>query len=391
MSTTSGVTLADLDTDPYQVYALLRREEPVSWVPGLGQWLVTSWRDVSRALSDPELFTTDIPESPMIRLCGGTPMLLREGADHQDIREAFIHDYEPHRVNDYVDTIVRPTAERIADGLAAAGRAELAGEYFEPIAVQAGATLLGIGPAGAGTLRRWGNALARVANNFGRDPEIDAEAALVMADDAAVSPVIARLRAQPDESVISHLLYSHRPASDSRADDDVVPVLKHIAMSVIEPGWLAGWTLIALWAHPGQCDEVKGNRGLLGAAVYEALRWSAPVGALDRRTTQPVTVGGKDIPAGAMLAVSIASANRDEAAFPDAAVFDVHRDVRTHLGFGTGPHHCPAFSFVTAIARTALDVLFDRMPDARPAPGWRAEPHGWKLRLPGPLNVVWQP
>jgi cytochrome P450 len=89
--------------------------------------------------------------------------------------------------------------------------------------------------------------------------------------------------------------------------------------------------------------------------------------------------------------VSIASANRDETVFPDADEFDIHRTVRTHLGLGAGPHHCPAFSFVPAVARTALDVLFDRFPGLRPAPRWRAQPHGWKLRLPGPIDVVWEP
>ena len=385
----SGVSLAELDVDPYPIYDRLRREEPVSWIPELGQWLVTGCREVGRVLSEPELFTTDIPESPMIRFCGGTPMLLREGDDHQDIREAFIHDYDPHRVNDYVDTIVRPHAEKVADSVFPAGRAELVCDYFEPIAALSEATLLGIGPAGADTLRRWGNGLARAAVNFTHDHDTDADAVAVMADVGSVSPVIARLRTQPDESVISHLIHANRAVDDSRADGDVLPVLKHIAMSVIEPGWLAGWTLLALLDHPDQFAEVRGNRWLLGAAVYEGLRWSSPVGVLSRRTTRPVSLAGQDLPADAMLAVSIASANRDESVFSNADRFDVHRTVRTHLGFGTGPHHCPAFAFVPAIARTALDVLLDRMPDVRPVSGWSASPHGWKLRLPGPINMVW--
>jgi cytochrome P450 len=384
-----GVTLAELDVDPYPAYARLRDTEPVTWLPEARQWLVTRWDDVHAVLSDPVRFTTDQPRSPMIGLCGGTPLLLREGAGHRDVREAFQHDHDPHRVCDYVDTIARPAAGAAAADLVAAGRADLAADYFEPISVGAEATLLGLGAGGAATLRRWGNALAAVANNFGRDPGVEPAAAGVLAEDAAVTSVVDRLRERPDGSVLSQLLHAHRAPGDTRPDADVLPVVKHVAMSMIEPGWLAGWTLLALWAHPDQFAEVRADRRLLGAAVYEALRWASPVGALGRRTTCAVSLGGRDIPADSAIAPVIASANRDESVFVEPDRFDVRRDVRTHLGFGIGPHTCPAHPLVAAVARTALDVLLDRMPDVRPAPGWRAAPHGWKLRLPGPIDAVW--
>ncbi|HEY0804462.1 MAG TPA: cytochrome P450, partial [Pseudonocardiaceae bacterium] len=235
-----------------------------------------------------------------------------------------------------------------------------------------------------------GNNLARAAVNFSHDADIDATAVAALADDERVRAVIADLRAHRNESVLSHLIHANRLPDDSRADRDVLPVLKHIAMSVIEPGWLAGWTLLALLDHPDELARVRANRSLLGATVYEALRWSGPVGALTRRTTRPVTLAGQDIPADSLVVVSIASANRDHTAFSDPDRFDPHRVVRRHLGLGIGPHHCPAFSFVPAIARTALDVLLDRVDDIEPAPGWRPAPHGWKLRLPGPLDMTWQ-
>jgi cytochrome P450 len=107
-------------------------------VPEARQWLVTGWHDVHTVLTDTERFTTDQPASPMHGLCGGTPMLLREGESHQDVREAFRHDYDAHRVNDYVDTIARPVAHRVADVVFPAGCADLAADYFEPVGYRRG-------------------------------------------------------------------------------------------------------------------------------------------------------------------------------------------------------------------------------------------------------------
>jgi hypothetical protein len=232
-----------------------------------------------------------------------------------------------------------------------------------------GATLLGVGFRCAETFLRWGSTLARAVNT-GVDPNADEDAALI----------IGRLRNRLDGSLVARIV---------RADTDPVPLLKHLTVSVIEPGWLAAWTLAALWIHPVQLAAVREHRHLLGAAVYEALRWGGPTGVLTRRTTTTVSLGGKEIPPGSGVAVAVAAANRDEAAFPQPDTFDVRRARRAHLGFGAGAHYCPARRMVTAIARTTLDVLLDRMPDVRPAPGWRPAPNGWRLRLPGPLEAEW--
>lgn len=351
-------TLAELAEDPYPTYARLRAEEPVSWLPETGQWLVTGWRDVLAVLSDPRRFA----------------------GEHPDVNDVFRTAYDPEDVADQVATITRPVARKAADDVFAAGRADLAAEYFEPVAAVAEATLLGIGIGGADTLRRWGNALARRTNTIGNDPSVDAGVVTTMADDAAVTVVVGRLRERPDDSVVARMVQSGA---------DVVPVLKNLAVGVLEPGWLAGWTLLALWADEEQLTDVRADPGLLGAAVYEGLRWAGPVGAVGRRATSAVSLGGKEIPAGDRLALAIASANRDESVFTEPERFDVHRAVRPHLGFGAGPHHCPAHPLVTSVACTALDVLFERMPDVRPAPGWRPNPHGWCLRLPGRIDAVW--
>ena len=64
------VTIEDLDRDPYPIYARLRDEEPVSWVPAVGLWLVTRFDDVRRVDLDPQTFTAATQPSTLNRTMG---------------------------------------------------------------------------------------------------------------------------------------------------------------------------------------------------------------------------------------------------------------------------------------------------------------------------------
>ena len=43
------ITVEQLDADPYPIYARMRREAPVCFVPAVGLWFVTRWADVEFA------------------------------------------------------------------------------------------------------------------------------------------------------------------------------------------------------------------------------------------------------------------------------------------------------------------------------------------------------
>ena len=51
------ITLEGLERDPYPIYARLRDEEPVAWVPAVQLWLVTRYEDVRTVDLSPEVFT----------------------------------------------------------------------------------------------------------------------------------------------------------------------------------------------------------------------------------------------------------------------------------------------------------------------------------------------
>jgi cytochrome P450 len=74
---------------------------------------------------------------------------------------------------------------------------------------------------------------------------------------------------------------------------------------------------------------------------------------------------GTPIPKGSKVLLLFASANRDEAHFPEPERFDVLRQPNHHLAFGFGSHFCLGSSLARLEARVAFEELLERLPDYR--------------------------
>jgi len=62
-----------------------------------------------------------------------------------------------------------------------------------------------------------------------------------------------------------------------------------------------------------------------------------------RWASENVELAGQVIPRGSMVLVVLASANRDERQFANAAGLDLTRQENHHLAFGKGIHYCLCF------------------------------------------------
>jgi cytochrome P450 len=81
------------------------------------------------------------------------------------------------------------------------------------------------------------------------------------------------------------------------------------------------------------------------------LRWFSRVAVADYAVEDMV------IPQGARVMLLYGCANRDERRYADPDSFDITRDSRDHLAWGTGPHMCAGMN----LARLEMEVLVEAL------------------------------
>jgi cytochrome P450 len=203
--------------------------------------------------------------------------------------------------------------------------------------------------------------------------------------DQVIGEVIADHRKRDDlaerDDVLSMLLLATHedgtPMDDVELRDELVTLL--VAGHETTATALA-WALERLTRHPAALErlteEVRAGTGdeYVDGVIKETLRLRPVIPFVGRRLSEPQTIGGFDIPAGARVAPSIHLVHRREDVYPDAAAFKPERwlGVRanpyTYLPFGGGVRRCLGASFAETEMRAVLGAIVAnvRLTPARP-------------------------
>lgn len=382
------ITLDQLNVDPFPIYKRLRREAPVLRVKSVGRTLLTKAADTKFVKDNPEVFSSDDPNTPMKRAFRAHTLMRKDGAEHRRERMAMAPAFGAKVIqNEWMpryEQIARDYVGRLPRGEVV----DLFNVFSGAYAARGLAILLGMEEASDEDMLEWSQALIEGAGNFGwRDEPFARSDRANDAIDALLDRLQDRHRSDPNSSAFSVMLNADDPIEMSQIYSNIKIA---IGGGINEPRDALNTILYGLLTQPDQLAEVVRNDDW-DKAFEEGVRWVAPISASSRLVTDDVEIRGHLIPKGDTVMTIQASANRDEELFDDGEAFQVYRDKNPHQSFGNGPHFCQGTHVARrAVAKVMLPILFDRFPRMeipdRDAVIWRGFGFRGAVQIPVLLN-----
>ncbi|MCU0270054.1 MAG: cytochrome P450 [Acidimicrobiales bacterium] len=365
---------------PYEQYALLRDHDPVQHSPLLHGWVVTRFDDVGRLLRDPTVSSdihnatpTPLTEMELERLAeqrrAARTLVLMDDPDHARIRKLLADPFRPREI----DKLRVRITERVADTLdrlrdtCGDERVELdlIEEFAYPLPVEIFSEMLGVPDEDHPRFRHWTQLVARSVDPVMRADEREECLAGLEAMYAYLEEVADRKRAEPGDDLMSALV--HAEVDGGRlTHEELMAQLVTLYMAGHEPtASLIGLGMVALLRTPDQLARLRDEPGLLRNGVSELLRYDGPNQFVRRVLTRDTPVAGVELPAGAVVYASPASANRDPRRWGDTAdqVVVDRSDAGQHLQFGAGVHACLGSHLARLQAEIAFAALLERLED----------------------------
>lgn len=377
---------------PYPYWEQARRECPVfrNGEGGMSfsdrpSFSVTRWADVEAVLRDGQTFSSSI-NAEHIGQYMGELILAMDGAEHRAYRNLVAHAFRASRLEQWGDTLILPTIDRLLDDIAPIGRADLVRDITSKYPVQVICGIVGVPLEDAAQFHQWSEEI----NTGPLHPEVGMAASKAMRD--YLSPIVEDRRVNPQGDLISDLVNAEIDG-ERLTDERIYGFLRLLLPAGAETTYrVMGNALTAMLVHDGVLDRVRTDEGVLPALIEETLRWESSVTQVSRVATTDGDIGGCPVPAGAAVSVLTASANHDEDRYDRAEEFDLDRPVQNHMAFGTGQHQCLGMHLARLELRTGLARIVERLPNLRLDPDADVPViEGLAFRGPVALPVVFDP
>src|SRR3954468_2297779 len=264
---------------------------------GLPSFLVLGYDAVEKIFLDPATYSNRIYERNL-GISFGRSVSTMDAPEHPRYRRIFQKAFLPNRVSAWAESLVDPVVASLMDAFAGRGRADLVQEFTHHYPFHIIYRQLALPPEDVRVFHKL--AIAQTVTMFDVAHGTEASRKLGIYFKA----LLEERRKNPGDDLVSALAQAE--VDGERLPDEIlVSFLRQLVNAGGDTTYRATSVLLAgLLGNPDQLDAVRRDRALIPQAIEEALRWDGPVLVASRSTTRPVTLGGLDIPAGAVLGVA---------------------------------------------------------------------------------------
>jgi cytochrome P450 len=367
-------SLAD---DPFPWYEAARQQGPVWQEPHHGAFIVTGQAEVIEVLSDVERFSacasvvgpfsglqvppgiedaTDLIAEQRCKMAMNEYVVTMDPPDHTRHRALLLRLLTPKRLQ-ASEAAVLELSDKMLAPLIERGETEFFWDYGKPFATTVVAELLGVPEEDHLEFRKQ---LGADKPGMLGDEGLQSDPLKFLND--YFSSYVEHRRKSPRQDVLTQLAAATFPDGEL---PDVLDVVR-IATFLFAAGQDTSARLVVSAAHNLAEDAerqqwLRQHPEMINDFIEEVLRTQSPTKSTSRIAKRTTTVGGVTIPAGSLLQLVIAAANRDGREYDAPHEFRVdRRDPYGHVAFGRGAHACPGGSLARVEGRLTVQRLLQR-------------------------------
>lgn len=378
---------AEYFADPYPTFAGIREVAPMVRVELPPHWFVTGHAEGNSVLRHAGAKAEGFARrqrairsrygddfDPLIELVR-LQMVLMNAPDHPRVRRALQAVFTPRAIEDMRPLVQRVVRERLA-AVDAADGFDLIRDLASPLPAIVVATLLGVPEQDTPRFVRWSSELVEFVGTTRSDL---AHLGRVQADMIEWSEFFKELanHERGGETILARLV--GLTETDQLSWTELVSNAIFLMAAGHETTTsLIGNGTLALSRAPSQWARLRDDPRLVRHAVEELLRYDAPVQFAWRVVSEPMTIGGVELPIGDMVNVGVGAANRDPLVFAQPDRLDIDRRPDEHLAFAQGAHYCLGAALARMEGQEAFIGLLDAFPtlavDGIDVPRFRRNP-----------------
>lgn len=325
-----------------------------------GEHFLRTKAAVFPGLAIAELF--DVRDGPLHEEIVGN-IINVNGDDHRRLRNRLNPALSP-RAADAHRPAMRRSIDELLDEALRDERCDFVSAIAKPYPALVIAHLLGAAPEDAARLHEWSNSIQRQFDAGALTTERAAIERSVVECYGWARELLARRRREGGGADLVAALLTAEDEGERLSEDEVVNLVVDVMLGGIDTAQSQLSHAVRLLAeHPDQYQALRGDPGLAGAAIDEALRFEPVTPFTARITVDDVEHRGVTFPRGSVVMVSAWHANRDDPALADPDRFDIQRDgggARV-LTFGAGIHYCVGANIARAELAEALAAIAERV------------------------------